>query len=140
MSLDFVLLTSNSSNSNSKILHYSYPVPDTVLSSLHILIHLILPQPYKVGAICPNSQLRKLRHRENFKIIQFRDTWVAQSFERLSLDMGSGCDLTVCEIGPHIWLCADSEKHAWDSLSLSSLSFSAPLLLSLSLTKKINKH
>ena len=40
------------------------------------------------------------------------------SVKRQTLDFGSGHDLTVCEIEPHIGLCADSVEPAWDSLSL----------------------
>ena len=43
-------------------------------------------------------------------------------------DLGSGHDLTVCETEPHIGLCTDSEKPAWDSLS-PSLSASPRLVL-----------
>ena len=52
--------------------------------------------------------------------------WVAQSVKHLTLDLGSGHDLTACETEPlpPIWLCADGRKPAWDSLT-----FSAPLLL-----------
>ena len=52
----------------------------------------------------------------------------AQSIERLTLDFGSGCDLTVHGIKPLVGLCADSVETAWDSLSLS-----------LSLSLKISK-
>ena len=34
-------------------------------------------------------------------------------------DFGTGHDLMVHEIRPHIELCTDSAKAAWDSLSLS---------------------
>ena len=41
--------------------------------------------------------------------------------KRLTLDFGSGYDLTVREFQPLVGLCADGEEPAWDSLSLSSL-------------------
>ena len=44
-------------------------------------------------------------------------TWVAQSVKHLTLDFGSGHDLMVYDIKPHIGLCADSVEPAWDSLS-----------------------
>ena len=44
---------------------------------------------------------------------------MAQSVERLTHDFGSGHDLTVRGIEPHVGLCADSMEPAWDSLSLS---------------------
>ena len=47
---------------------------------------------------------------------------------------GSGHDLTVRGIKPHVRLCADSAEPAWDSLSLS---LALPLLTpSLSLSQK----
>ena len=62
---------------------------------------------------------------------------MAQLVKHLALDFSSGHDLTVCKIEPHVWLCADSEEPAWDSLSLST----PPLLvLSLSLSFKLNKQ
>ena len=60
-------------------------------------------------------------------------TWVAQLFKCLTLDFGSGHDLTVCGIEPHIGLHADSTEPAWDFLS-PSLS-----ALPSSLSLKINK-
>ena len=65
---------------------------------------------------------------------------MAQSVERLTLDFGSGHDLTVCEFEPHVRLCADSMGPAWDSLPPSlSLSLSLGLLsLSLPISKYIN--
>ena len=42
------------------------------------------------------------------KINKHWDAWVAQSLKRLTLDFGTGCDLTVCEFEPHIRLCAGS--------------------------------
>ena len=69
---------------------------------------------------------------------------MAESVKRLTLGFGSGHDLVVCELEPHIGLCAGSVEPAWDSLSLS-LSHSAPpllayfLSLSLSLSLSQNK-
>ena len=60
-------------------------------------------------------------------------TWVAQSIKRLTLDFGSGHDLTVCETGPRVGVCTDSSEPAWDIPSLS-LSLSLPLSLPLSLS------
>ena len=51
---------------------------------------------------------------------------MAQSVGCLIVDFGSGEDLMVREIEPHIGLWADSSEPAWDSLSLS---FSSPPLL-----------
>ena len=59
---------------------------------------------------------------------------MAQLIKRLTLDVGSGHDLMVCEFEPHIGLCADSEEPARDSLS-PSLSAPKPLALSASLSK-----
>ena len=41
----------------------------------------------------------------------------AQLVKRLTLDLGSGHDLTVCEIEPLVWFCTDSVEPACDSLS-----------------------
>ena len=60
--------------------------------------------------------------------------WVAQSVKRLTFDFGSGHDLTVCEIGPHIGLRADNTETAWVSVS-PSLSAPPTLVLCLSLKK-----
>ena len=65
---------------------------------------------------------------------------MTQSVKRPALGFGSGHDLTVHKFEPHVGLCADSAKPAWDlSLSLS-LSLSAPPLLmsSLSLTLSLS--
>ena len=57
---------------------------------------------------------------------------MAQSVKYPTLDFGSGHDLMVCEIEPHLQLCADITELAWNSLS--------PFLsVSLSLSLKINK-
>ena len=47
----------------------------------------------------------------------------------MTLDFGSGHDLTVHEFEPCVRFCADSEEPTWDSLSL-------PLSVSLSLSLK----
>ena len=39
--------------------------------------------------------------------------------KRLALHLGSGHDLTVCGIKPHVRLCTDSMEPAWDSVSPS---------------------
>ena len=61
--------------------------------------------------------------------------WLSRLSVRL-LIFGSGHDLTVHGIKPRIGLCADSAEPARDSLFPS---LSAPPLLSLSLSLKINK-
>ena len=48
-----------------------------------------------------------------------RAAWVTQSVKLLTLDLGSGHDLTVCEFKPCIMLRVDSVEPAWDSLSLT---------------------
>ena len=63
---------------------------------------------------------------------------MAQSVKHLILDFSSGRNLTVREFEPRFGLCADSMESAWDSLS-PSLSAPSPLVLSLSLSFKINK-
>ena len=40
---------------------------------------------------------------------------MAQLVKCLTLDFGSGQDLTVCEFEPYVGLCADSVEPAWDS-------------------------
>ena len=42
---------------------------------------------------------------------------MAQLVKCLTLDLGSGHDVTVGEIKPCIKLCTDSVEPAWDSLS-----------------------
>ena len=53
-----------------------------------------------------------------------------------ALDFGSGHDLMVRGIEPHVRIWADSAEPAWDSLS-PSLSAPPPLMLSLSQNKKL---
>ena len=50
-----------------------------------------------------------------------RGSWVAQLVKGPTLDFGSGHDLTVCEIEPHVGLCSVSTEPVWDSLSPSLL-------------------
>ena len=59
--------------------------------------------------------------------------WVAQLAKCLTFDFGSGHDLAVCEVEPHVGLCTDSMQSAWDSLSLP-----LPCTCALSLSLKIN--
>ena len=40
------------------------------------------------------------------------DAWVAQSFKRLTHDLGSGHDLAVRELGCCVRICADSSEPA----------------------------
>ena len=61
-------------------------------------------------------------------------TWVAHRVRRLTLDLGSGHDLTVREFKPRAGLCTDGVEPAWESVSLS-LGPSPACALSL----KINK-
>ena len=63
---------------------------------------------------------------------------MVQSIKSPTLGFGSDHDLMVRGFEPHIRLCADSVEPAWDSLS-PSLSLSAPLLLTLFVSLKINK-
>ena len=56
--------------------------------------------------------------------------WVAQSVKCQTLDFSPGHDLLVPESEPHIRLCADTVKPAWDSHPLCAF----PLLV-LSLSK-----
>ena len=64
-----------------------------------------------------------------------RGAWVAQSTGRPTLDFGSGHDLTVSGIEPHVRFCADSGKPAWDSAS-PSLFLPLPCPCALSLKNK----
>ena len=66
----------------------------------------------------------------------FKGIWVAQSFKCPTLGFGSGYDLTIPEIEPHVWLCTVSAETAQECL-FPSLSALPPLSLSLFL--KINK-
>ena len=64
---------------------------------------------------------------------------MAQSAKRLTLDFGSGHDLTVREIEFLIGLHTDSEEPIWDSLSPSP-SLSVPPLLVFSLNTYIHRY
>ena len=70
-----------------------------------------------------------LRHKTN------GGAWGAQSVKCLTLDLGSGHDLTVCEIEPCVRFCADSMEPAWNSLSL----FLKYINFFLKETKQMNK-
>ena len=61
-------------------------------------------------------------------------TWVVQSVEHQTLDLGSGHDLKVHEFKPHVRLSTGSREPAWDSLS-PSLTLSRPCSHSLCLSK-----
>ena len=61
---------------------------------------------------------------------------MAELVKRLTLDFGSGHDLTVHEFEPCVGLCTDSMEPAWGSLSPS---LSDTPLLTISLSFK-NKH
>ena len=63
---------------------------------------------------------------------------MAQSVTCLTLDFGSGHDLTVHGFETPVGLCTDNVESAWDSLS-SSLPLPHSLALSLSLSLTINK-
>ena len=53
--------------------------------------------------------------------------WVAQSVKHPTLDLGSGHDVVVCGIEPHVGPCTDSVGPAWDPLSLPSPTHKHPL-------------
>ena len=64
---------------------------------------------------------------------------MAQLGKRPALDLGSGHDLTIREMGAPCWaLCWQSSEPAWDSLSLS-LSAPPPFTRLHALSLKINK-
>ena len=44
--------------------------------------------------------------------------WLSQLADHLTLDFGSGHDLTVCGFEPHLGLCADSVEPSWDFLPI----------------------
>ena len=60
--------------------------------------------------------------------------WVAQSVDHPTLDFGSGYDLTICGIEPHVGLCSMTAWRLLEILSLSAL----PCMCSLSLSLIIN--
>ena len=70
----------------------------------------------------------------SIKNVWMRGAWVAQSVGCLTLDFGSGHDLTVCAFESHISLCTQCLGF------FLSLSLSAPPVLSLSLSLEINKE
>ena len=57
-----------------------------------------------------------------FKTQILRGAWVAQLVKLLTLDFGSGQDLTVRGFEPRIWLCSDSAEPAWNFLFSALLS------------------
>ena len=63
-------------------------------------------------------------------------TWVAQLVKHPTLDLGSGHDLMVHGIKPHVRLCAASMEPAWDSpyrdVSIQDVSLSPCLSSALS--------
>ena len=68
--------------------------------------------------------------------------WVALLVKHLTLDFGSGHDLTVCGVRPRVGLGADSTEPAWHSFSPSLSALPCPALPSpplFSLSLKINK-
>ena len=64
---------------------------------------------------------------------------MAQSVKHLTLDFGSGHNLTVRGFKPCIGLCADSGEPAWDSLSPSP-SLPCPYSCSLSLSLSLSQN
>ena len=90
--------------------------------------------------VCEKSSVIFLRSCAKNHFGQPLGCLMAQWVKHLTLDFGSGHDLTVHGvhgvhgINPRVWQCADSAKPAWDSLSAPSL-----LTFSLSLSAKINK-
>ena len=94
------------------------------MQSLSLEVMGQIQEPYSIKN--GKSLNRKVSHR------------VPQSVECPTLGFGSGRDLMVCGIEPHVGLCSDSEEPAWDSLSLP-LSLPLPCSLSLFCSLKINK-
>ena len=60
------------------------------------------------------------------KVNRLWDAWMAQLFKCLTPDFGSGHDLAVHGIEPHVRLHADSEEPAWDSLCPSPICSLSP--------------
>ena len=75
------------------------------------------------------------KSKQWLKIIQL-SAWVAQLVEHQTLDLGSGHDLTVYKIQPHVWL----PLTVWYLLGILSLPLSLPLPCSHSLSLKIDTH
>ena len=65
---------------------------------------------------CPDSFLE-----QSLKSQDPRGSWVAQSVEQSTLDLGSGHTLVVPEIERHVRLCADSSEPAWNLSPFLSL-------------------
>ena len=63
--------------------------------------------------------LPKAGLRTSLKKAWFRGAWVAQLVECPTCGFGTGHDLPVRGIEPHVGIHADSTEPAWDSLSLS---------------------
>ena len=94
----------------------------------------ILPISDNTKTLEHNTVSPIILHFYKFKLQDYRATWVAQSVKCLTLDFGSGHDLTVCGIEPHVRLHTQHEPCL--RFSLSSLS-APPPAHALSL-KKIN--
>ena len=62
------------------------------------------------GKNCGKKPKTITKNKRRIKINYLQGTWVAQSVKHLTLDVGSGCDHTVCEFEPCIRLCADSSE------------------------------
>ena len=97
--------------------------------SQHQFLLLAVETPVFYGA---SKQKGQRGHKPVDKVCQ--GTWVARSVKHLTLESGSGHDLTVREIKPHVGLCDGSSEPAWDSRSLS-LSLFLPLPCSLYLSQ-----
>ena len=68
------------------------------------------------GAGLNGRKGRLSEDRTNYGEKEYKDwgAWVAQSVGQLTLDFGSGHDLTVRRIEPQVGLCTDSAEPAWD--------------------------
>ena len=62
------------------------------------------------------SDIVHIPYRSPTSSVKFRGAWVAQSVKRPTLGFGSGRDLTVRGIEPHVGLCADIAEPAWEPL------------------------
>ena len=89
-----------------------------------------LPQPCRKWWCLVNPEtLHFIAHRHETELVMQKiklteqkqkgaqGAWVAQSVKHSTLDSGSGRDLTVHVIKPHVRLCASSAEPASDSLS-----------------------
>ena len=108
--------SSSVSSSNRQCLVYYIPDEIKFLSRHHIIESII--------------KFYHTRHK-NFCC---RNAWVVQLVKRLTLDFGSGHDLTICEFEPHIGF----QVTVWSLLGILSLSPSLSLLLSLSLSLSLS--